>query len=106
MSYSLTCLFNHATHLVILSLATTALICLYLVITQITFEFSVMILLFIPFLWLPSSSCSICIFSLLFCIDSARAPRYSSTWVTMIKSYERTAEAPGWILKTLTANLN
>lgn len=40
MSYSLTCLFNHATHLVILSLATTALICLYLVITQITFEFS------------------------------------------------------------------
>lgn len=40
MSYSLTCLFHHVTHLVILSLATTVLICLYLVISQVTFEFS------------------------------------------------------------------
>lgn len=41
MSYSLTWLFHHVTCLVILSLATTVRICLYLVIYQATFEFSV-----------------------------------------------------------------
>lgn len=40
MSYRLTCFFHHVTCLVILSLANIVRICLYLVIYQVTFEFS------------------------------------------------------------------
>lgn len=53
-----------------------------------------MTLLITPFLWLSSSSSSVCVVSLLVCIDTRRVARYKSTWIMMIKSCERASEKP------------